>query len=329
MQPVLVCNVGWMKEYRGPTQADPVPEGGGARWVEKHECFNFKPYKGRLYGYVEALGSIAIQKLGAPRNADCADNVTVFWVARDPRQKKTVVVGWYTNATVYRKVKHVDPASDVAKERTATRKDRAGKDETWACNDYYIVTVEENGLLLPEPERKYEVLRGKGHLGQRNIHYPKGPEALDLLKLIEQPPTHPTPGAGAPKQFDAGKRREVEDAAMRTAEAWWTSRGFQCHDVSDKNRGWDLEACRDGPTPLHIEVKGLSGSNIAVELTPHEYEPVKRQDTDYRLCVVTNAKDKDTAAVHTFHIEEGDVLVDQHGHKLAIKERIGAGLATL
>jgi hypothetical protein len=46
--------------------------------------------------------------------------------------------------------------------------------------------------------------------------------------------------------------------------------GWKVDDVSDQNKGWDLEATKGGAT-LYLEVKGLSGSQILVELTPNEF----------------------------------------------------------
>src|SRR5205823_3723310 len=68
----------------------------------------------------------------------------------------------------------------------------------------------------------------------------------------------------------------------------------ETRDRQKDNCGWDLESMRD-TRPLCVAVKGLSGSEIIVELTPKEYAAMKLAMTggfsegEYRLAVVRNA----------------------------------------
>jgi hypothetical protein len=70
--------------------------------------------------------------------------------------------------------------------------------------------------------------------------------------------------------------------------------GKEKYDRQKDNCGWDLEFTRDGLT-LCIEVKGLSGAVLSVELSPNEYAAMKRAmdksfpEGEYRLAVVRNA----------------------------------------
>ena len=57
------------------------------------------------------------------------------------------------------------------------------------------------------------------------------------------------------------------------------------------NVGWDLEAVKN-KEKLLIEVKGLSGNEVVSELTPNEYAQMKNNIVNYRICLVTNALDK-------------------------------------
>ncbi|WP_455541940.1 hypothetical protein [Intestinibacter sp.] len=51
------------------------------------EIYNFSNLNGIYYGYVESKGKIDISKhFGAEPNSDFVDNVTVIWVARDPKE---------------------------------------------------------------------------------------------------------------------------------------------------------------------------------------------------------------------------------------------------
>jgi hypothetical protein len=103
--PILFCFVAWMEKYRGDPEKD-VPRGGGA-FIDENgygfEIFNFLPVGSKLYGYVSTMrGGIRIERLQAATNSDSVSGVTVVFVARHPELGTPVVVGWYTNATVYR-----------------------------------------------------------------------------------------------------------------------------------------------------------------------------------------------------------------------------------
>lgn len=44
--------------------------------------------------------------------------------------------------------------------------------------------------------------------------------------------------------------------------------------VEDKNYGWDLEACKNNIC-YKLEVKGLSGDRVSIELSENEYKKCK------------------------------------------------------
>lgn len=101
MDKLIFLNIGWMSSYTGKGEIS-----GGFRQVVRqgfgHEMFNFKSFKGKMYGAAPVPhGSINIEKLGASRAAQSVDNILVIWVARSR------IVGWYKNTTVYR---HPQPA---------------------------------------------------------------------------------------------------------------------------------------------------------------------------------------------------------------------------
>lgn len=83
-----------------------------------YEACNFLAYEdGIYYGYVQPTrrtGNIDTTKFGG-KSAKPATGVTVVWVSRntDPNINRTVIVGWYNNATVYPKFqKHVKLPSE-------------------------------------------------------------------------------------------------------------------------------------------------------------------------------------------------------------------------
>ncbi len=150
-QPVIVFNVGWMKEYEGNDTIS-----GGGSYVEKHgkggEAFNFLPHRGKFYGYVRAPRggrSLDITKLGASDDLDRVYPVTVAWTATRP-SGRAVLVGWYESATVYRE-----------RQSFPSGRERAG---------YFATTAEEHGVLLKESERQLRIPRNRpGAMGQSNV----------------------------------------------------------------------------------------------------------------------------------------------------------------
>ena len=70
-------------------------------------------------------------------------------------------------------------------------------------------------------------------------------------------------------------------------------------------------------------MKGLSGSQIVVDLTPNEYRAMGQYRDSYRVCVVTNALTTPSLAVFAFSPETGR-WESAAGHVLAIQEIIAA-----
>ena len=132
-------------------------------------------------------------------------------------------------------------------------------------------------------------------------------------------------------QPDIEKRQKVEQLAMDIVQTWYGEHGWVTEDVSDRNRGWDIEAKLDDRL-LMIEVKGLSSETIAFELTPREYEEMKRlspQDS-YNVCVVTNAlSDKRVLHHFTYHKEASELVDTNSGIRLQIQDRIAARIAVI
>lgn len=79
--------------------------------------------------------------------------------------------------------------------------------------------------------------------------------------------------------------------------------GFDIKSVEKENLGWDLEAIYK-KTKLRIEVKGLSGSNLSVEITPNEYSMMNEYMDSYRLCVVINCLNNSVINIFCFSKEK-------------------------
>ena len=173
---VIFCNIAYMLHYEGQTSRDITPTGAG-KWVKEnadaHEKWNFLNYDGICYGFVQNKGQFHIERLeGVVSTAMDTDGVMVIWCA-PITSGKTVIVGWYENATVYR-----DYKESIYTPTTGLNR----------C--YFTHAKSENCYLLPEHLRIFEIERasiagtGKG-FGQQNFWYAESEYAqLELIPRI-------------------------------------------------------------------------------------------------------------------------------------------------
>ena len=106
--------------------------------------------------------------------------------------------------------------------------------------------------------------------------------------------------------------------------------GYVLSDVSKQNLGWDLEA-RSGSQTLQIEVKGLSNTVPAIELTPNEYRVFKKCSLSYRLFIVTNAQSEPEELVCRFNPASDGWIAEgkERAKRIRIKERVAASIAVV
>lgn len=172
-----------MLHYEGQTSRDITPTGAG-KWVKEnadaHEKWNFLNYNGICYGFVQNNGQFRIEHFeGVASNASDTDGVTIIWCA--PIEKgKTVIVGWYENAKVYRDYQQSNYTMTSGLNR-----------------DFFVQAKAEDCYLLPEHLRKFEIERasvtgiGQG-FGQQNYWYAESEYARKELipKVLEFIYTH-------------------------------------------------------------------------------------------------------------------------------------------
>jgi hypothetical protein len=187
MRKMIFFNIGWMNYYRGNTDEDPIKKGG--QYVDEnghgYEIWNFLPFNGRMYGYVQPVGkgdyfsrSIDIDKLGAPKQ-NSVDNVLSVWLASHPEKGGTWVIGWYENSTVYR----------IYQEAPIDSNRNFGDSKNFG---YWVTAKEEDCVCLPVDERALQAPRGKGGIGQSNVWYAQRQEKITIEfrekveKLISQ-----------------------------------------------------------------------------------------------------------------------------------------------
>ncbi|MFH1542896.1 MAG: hypothetical protein ABIE84_07410 [bacterium] len=185
MPQMIFLNTAWMTDYRGITRED-GPMHGGEYITENEfgsEIFNFLPFEGYLYGYVQPprgggsnpRGIINIERMGASWLDESLNGILVIWVARS-ESLGSVIVGWYKDATVFGEVQAPPANSNRIYDGEGV--------------EYYVKTKAENGFLIPASERKFKIPRGKGWMGQANTWYADqdthGQFKRDVLKYIEK-----------------------------------------------------------------------------------------------------------------------------------------------
>ena len=172
---ILICRISWMREYRGLTNdAITVPAGRFPRqngWGG--ECWNFKPWRGRMYGYVRvntrADPAPVVRRLNSGAVAESVDDVTVVWVAHGGAIDKTYVVGWFEHSTVFGEFLDRPDAKRILDEaRVDIEVDREEL-------RYFVTCKKEDARLLSESERRFRVPVGKGWMANMSLlFYPDG-----------------------------------------------------------------------------------------------------------------------------------------------------------
>lgn len=332
MDKVLFCRIGWMKWYQGLSSEDRIFGGGSFVDVHGygHEMYNFQTDdEGNIYGFVEVGEGVemALFRLGAKWYENIVSDVLVIWCATSPIYGDMRIVGWYRNATVYR---YSQPCPD----HLVGKRLLLGSGIYW--DTYRIVAKAKDATLLKEDERDFIIPRAtadRAGMGRKNIWYADSMRDHELRSQVKSYILNREKAISKKKvpkiprrEQDIEKRQKVELTAMKAVEDWYQGQGWVTEDVSARKLGWDIEARRD-TSLLKIEVKGLSGDTIAVELTPKEYEQMKTfPSAEYRLCIVTNALEINPTVYHFSHDKKSDKLIDiqDQSHILSIKERTAA-----
>lgn len=323
MMRLVYINHAWMTNYKGPAGDKAEGNFGFLKTTGvAHESWNFDQLNNRVYGYVPRSAKIDIKRLGAQKSDITVDDVIVVWIARNPRTKKTVIIGWYSSARIYRAADHLQferaPGFPVG---------------------YQIDAPAAKSVLLPVDARSYEIPTAKspGNLGQSPVWYGKSEEFnKKTLDYIAQHGHRRKQLTRSPRQTDPELRRKVEQAAINHAIAYFTSDEGGSHDVKSVEKdgvGWDLEAFADGGSVLKVEVKGLSGKDLIVELTPNEYSKMISVEhrQDYIVYVVPEALSSAPRSFifrHDAILSKGKDLVwmTSDGHRLQILPLIAARL---
>jgi hypothetical protein len=291
-----------------------------------HELFNFKPFDGFCYGYVQSRSeTINLGRLEAEKDETFVDDVTVIWTATPPHSKR-VIIGWYRSARVYRTLQYGR---------------LKGREVHGTKVGYYIQTRAEDAVLVPVEQRDFSVpYDGKGLPGQASVFYAEESDAAEMKAWLSRAINYISgwsgntvvgrsgAAGGWPCAPDAAHNAAVEAAAI----AFVRSRlGEEMLDRQTDNWGWDLEYSRSG-SRLCVEVKGLSGAALGVELSPNEYAAMKRamnksfSEGEYRLAIVRNALTAPELFLFA-HASGTDRMCELTSKHISVMERIAARLS--
>lgn len=124
------------------------------------------------------------------------------------------------------------------------------------------------------------------------------------------------------RQVDVFKRQKVEISAVETTIKHFEELDYIVISKEKDNVGWDLEASNDKET-LFLEVKGLSGKIVSIELSPNEYQKSNEYKDQYKLCIVVNALINPKLDIFSYHSESGN-WTNIENEKLIIQEKVGA-----
>ncbi|GJD30575.1 hypothetical protein PMNALOAF_1822 [Methylobacterium adhaesivum] len=328
-KPMVFVNIGWMKDYAGPSAND-TPVGGHGYLKDGnigHEVFNFASLDGKVYGYVPRSARINLKNPGGSSSDELVTAVTVVWIARNPSDKKTYIVGWYRDASVFRDNNHI----------------KLKRSKNFIVT-YQIEAPADKATLLPIDQRLFRIPTAKeeGNLGQSPVWYGGKDEfRAEVSAYLAADGTFaekPKVGLnGAKYQTDPELRKRIELAAVRHATAYYRSRAGGSQVVASVEKdgvGWDLNVTAPTGAVLKVEVKGLSGRDLLVELTPNEFAKMRSTEhrAQYIIYVVTEALTSE-ARSHVFrHNAESSkggnlVWATADGRQLKIQQIVAARLS--
>jgi len=312
---ILGLRVAWMKNYNGVNDED-IPSGAGSYVTENldgGEVYNFKPINGYYYGYarIQSRRNLRIERLGANTNDPFIENITVVLFARNPETGGEFIVGWYKDAILNRNL-------------VSLPKGLRGKHSA-----YLTKALIKNSFLVNAEKRIFEL--PKDGPGQTNAWYIQEYQNTNFISKLEDYINDPDKYLNKRKGKkinhggwlpDAEKRKKVELAAMEATADYYVNLGWDVLDVHKENLGWDMEV-KKGNEHLLLEIKGLSGNELTVELSPNEYYHSIKHSKKFRVCIFNNALDNKKQKLYVFFHKNG-IWTDISGLKLNVTEKTGA-----
>jgi hypothetical protein len=310
---ILLVRTAWMKYYEGRANID-IPR-SGAKYILQNkkggELNNFKNRNGKYYGYIPFVGSVNITNLGAKATDELIKGITVVFCATHPVEKGMRVVGWYENATVYRNGQSNNVSNWFFAEAAEKSVKRIDADNRF-CNIPDTFGRSASFFFSLHPEKKSTL--------NKLIAYIESDGKIESIQDKKK-----TSKTTLSRQVDVETRMKVEKSAIDTAVKYYQVRYGKenVKSVEKDNVGWDLEI-NTGSVTLKVEVKGLSGSKMAVELTPNEFKALNKKQENYFLFIVTDALSKKPNFEVFSCLRKSNILIGHKKTELTINRVIGA-----
>lgn len=153
---LLLCEIPWMKKYNRYDEND-IPFAGDKALDEEdysNEYFTFQDNNGSCYGLCDIDEiKIDVYYKGVRKNSEYVQNAVVIWISSDKKGVKRVV-GWYENATIYRK-----------KQIRSIFTDLTGSNDI----KYNIISKSMDSKLIPEDKRTFSFDEYENQSNFKNI----------------------------------------------------------------------------------------------------------------------------------------------------------------
>ncbi len=295
---VVFVRTGWMVWYDQAREPH-GPIGGGSYNLDNvgSEVNNFRPYRGRFYGYVRTPNAgFNVRRIAPSERSDTSNGVLVLMYATNPDGVGQYLVGWYQGARC-----HAEHRGDRP----------GGLDGIWNFE-----AAAARSVLLPLDARIcWAPSRHEGGFGQANIRYayaadgtptylPWMSEAVAFARryrgpnLVEgaDPGELPTSGArGQGWRSDPVARKVVEMHAMAQAVRFFRAKGYDVDAEVHRYRPFDLLCThRRTRAVLRVEVKGSTESAGAVFVTAGEVRSARAEEPPTALFVVSEIQLRQT-----------------------------------
>ncbi|NIE95624.1 hypothetical protein F3J02_03855 [Acinetobacter sp. Tr-809] len=318
---VLFARVGYMNLYRGSANEKPL---GGGSYTEKNvglEACNFLNIEQDVYGYFQPAGfkpnglfngTINLRKIdpAIPKSDEKIENVLVIFFATKERLSipdkgpvtRSVIVGWYKNATVYAGAQSLEQKRD-------------GVDKV--LDSYFIKANKKDMYLIPDSNRKYRLggtsrKSKKGNPGRSNsffiydekynlkkdrwiseaidfVHQYNGPILQSDTDFDVERANIELEGAGFQKNQKI--KQAIEKYSTERTIQDLEERGFKVQEYYPNGQkvcskeSFDLIAYKDNVEYV-VEVKGTQLDGSAVIFTNNEVELYKKNKRKVILSVV-------------------------------------------
>lgn len=125
------------------------------------------------------------------------------------------------------------------------------------------------------------------------------------------------------RTIDIERKKKVEIKAVEIVTKHYESMNYNVASREKDNIGWDLDVIK-GNEKIKVEVKGLSGNSIYVELTPNEYANLKKYYVDYIVAIVLNVLEQPKLFLFKYYPDRKKFITLDGAITIPVAERVSA-----